>query len=158
MARGRFPIACLVVAATAAPFAVADLAAADLGRAEARAQAASVLHAVNAARRAHGLAPLRRGRRLGGSARAYALHMLRTGYFGHRARLRVACRCRFMGEVLAWHTGRRPRPRLVVRLWLASPPHRRLLLSSRFSSLGTGLARGRFLGRQATVWVGHLAG
>jgi uncharacterized protein YkwD len=152
----------VLLVAAAAPAATLHARAVDadahLSVAEARAQAQAVVGAVNEARRAYGLHPLRRARRLCGSARAYALRMLRADFFGHQARLPIACRCRTRGEVLAWHSGLRPRARLVVRMWLASPPHRRLLLSPAFSSLGAGLARGGFIGRQATVWVGHPAG
>jgi uncharacterized protein YkwD len=161
LARGRFPIVLLLFLVAALPAALqarAGDAEARLSAAAARMNARTVVQAVNEARRAHGLRPLRRAGRIGGSARGYALRMLRADFFGHLSPLRIACRCRVVGEVLAWHSGRRPRPRLAVRMWLASPGHRRLLLGPWFSRLGSGLARGEFMGRQATVWVGRLGG
>jgi uncharacterized protein YkwD len=45
-----------------------------------------------------------------------------------------------IGENLAWRTGR-PSPRAVVSAWLASGPHRRILLQPAYRAIGIGIAR-----------------
>jgi uncharacterized protein YkwD len=111
---------------------------------------------INQVRRAHGLARLRPSFSLFISSRHYARRMMRSDYFGHRARIQVARRFRLAGETLAWHSGWRCSPRRTVRRWMGSPPHRAVLLSSRFTRLGVGRARGRYGRRAATMWVAHV--
>jgi uncharacterized protein YkwD len=111
---------------------------------------------INKIRRAHGLANLRPSYSLFISAKGYARRMIRSDYFGHQARIPVASRFRAAGETLAWHSGWRLSPRRTVRRWMHSPPHRALLLSSRFTRLGVGRARGRYGQRMATMWVAHV--
>jgi uncharacterized protein YkwD len=115
-----------------------------------------MLKKINNIRRAHGLARLRPSYSLFISAKVYARRMIRSDYFGHQARIPVASRFRAAGETLAWHSGWRLAPRKTVRSWMHSPPHRAVLLSSRFSRLGVGRARGRYAGRIATMWVAHV--
>jgi hypothetical protein len=45
-----------------------------------------------------------------------------------------------------------------VRSWMASPPHRALILHPGFRWLGAGPARGTLAGRRVTTWVLHLGG
>ena|SRR3712207_6588397 len=111
---------------------------------------------INKIRRAHGVHKLRPSYSLFISSRRYARRMMRSDYFGHQARIPVAARFRSAGETLAWHSGWRLRPRLTVRRWMHSPPHRAVLLSSRFTRVGFGLARGRYGRSAATMWVAHL--
>ena len=111
---------------------------------------------VNQIRRAHGLARLRPSFSLFRSARHYARRMIRSDYFGHQARIRVARRFRLAGETLAWHSGWRLSPRQTVWQWMRSPSHRAVLLSSRFTRLGVGQSRGRYGRRRATMWVAHV--
>jgi uncharacterized protein YkwD len=113
---------------------------------------------VNAVRSGQGLRPLRAEPRLGRSAGRYAQWMLRHDYFGHLERIRAASGFSLVGENLAWHTGLRPRVAGTVRAWLDSPPHRALMLSSRFRWIGAGMARGRLDGLISTTWVLHLGG
>ncbi len=47
-----------------------------------------------------------------------------------------------MGENLAWGTKHRGRPSAIVAAWLASPPHRRVMLHSRSRVVGIGVAHG----------------
>ena len=107
--------------------ALAPPGAAGVGRAQ-----SEMVGAVNGARAAHGLRPLRPAKRLQRSARAYARWMLRANYFGHVDRIRTRARFNRLGETLAWHSDRRPRVRRTVRSWLRSPPHRALILSGGF--------------------------
>ena len=111
---------------------------------------------INKVRRAHGVPKLRPSYSLFVSSRRYARRMMRRDYFGHQARIPVASRWRSAGETLAWHGGWRTRPRKTVRRWMASAPHRAILLSRRFSRLGVGKARGRYGRAVATMWVAHV--
>jgi|Tabmets5t2r1_1033131.scaffolds.fasta_scaffold75552_2 uncharacterized protein YkwD len=113
---------------------------------------------VNGVRAGQGLRPLRPEPRLDRSAGSYAAWMLRHDYFGHLERIRAASGFSVVGENLAWHTGLRPRVAGTVRAWLNSPPHRALMLSSRFRWIGAGMARGRLDGLASTTWVLHLGG
>jgi len=81
---------------------------------------------------------------------------MRTDYFGHLSRIPVASRWSVAGETLEWHRGWRLRPRLVVSMWMHSPSHRAILLSSRFTRIGVGRARGRYGRTMATMWVAHV--
>ena len=116
-----------------------------------------MVRTINGIRHAHGLPRLRQADSLFDSARRYANRMMRTGRFGHLARIPVAPRWRIAGETLEWHTGWRLRPRRTVELWMSSPEHRGILLARRFRRIGVGYARGRFRGARATMWVAHLA-
>jgi uncharacterized protein YkwD len=111
---------------------------------------------INKVRRAHDLPKLRPSFSLFISSRRYARRMMRQDWFGHQARISVARRFSSVGETLSWHRGWRLSPRRTVRRWMASPSHRAVLLSRRFTRVGVGRARGR-LGRAiATVWVAHV--
>ena len=116
-----------------------------------------MFHKINKIRRAHGLARMHPSLRLFYSSRRYARRMLRSDYFGHLARIPVAGRFRMAGETLAWHSGWRLSPRRTVGQWMGSPPHRAVLLSSSFTRLGVGRARGYYGSRRATMWVAHVA-
>ncbi|HWI72766.1 MAG TPA: hypothetical protein VNT55_12495 [Baekduia sp.] len=49
---------------------------------------------------------------------------------------------RWLGEDLAWGTGRHAAPAWIVRAWMHSPPHRRVMLSTRARVAGVGVADG----------------
>jgi uncharacterized protein YkwD len=116
-----------------------------------------MVRTINKIRHAYGLPGLKPAYSLFASARVYSRHMMQTDYFGHQARIPVASRWRTAGETLAWHTGWRLAPRRTVSQWMGSSSHRALLLSSRFTRIGVGRARGKYAGRMATMWVAHLA-
>jgi uncharacterized protein YkwD len=106
--------------------------------------------AVNAERMRHGLKPLAQHQTLQRSATAFAHRLVRTDRFAHDTRIRVpGTRFRRLGEALA-QGGPAFTPADAVRAWMGSPPHRRLLLSRRFTHAGAGAAG-------ATVRVLHLA-
>ena len=122
-----------------------------------------LLQAVNAARKAYGLRPLRLDSTLTEAARAHTSDMLRRDYFAHgnfpgrMAAFHVGGHT--AGENLAWGSGSYGRAGEVVREWLASPEHRANLLAAAFSRIGIGLARGTFLGTgDATVVTADFAG
>jgi len=118
---------------------------------------AVMFNQINKIRRAHGLKRMRPSLSLFYSARRYAHRMIRTDYFGHLATISLTRRFRMAGETLAWHSGWRLSPRRTVWQWMGSPGHRAVLLSSSFTRLGVGSARGNYGGRRATMWVAHVA-
>jgi uncharacterized protein YkwD len=124
---------------------------------------AGVLAAVNAARTAHGLGPLRLDLTLRSAARSHSADMLRRNYFAHGAfATRMAAfhvQGRQAGENLAWGSGPYGRAGAMIREWLASPEHRANLLSPVYSRIGIGLVRGSFQGTAgATVVTADFAG
>lgn len=64
----------------------------------------------------------------------------------------------YLGEVLAWGIGSSATAHDVMRRWLASPPHRKVLLDARFHCLGVRRRRLALKGapRGAVLWVAHL--
>ena len=115
-----------------------------------------MVRTINKIRHAYGLPTLRPAHSLFASARGYSRRMMRSDYFGHLSRIPVASRWRAAGETIGWHSGWRLTPRKAVWRWMASPPHRAVLLSRRFTRIGVGGARGRYGRRMATMWVAHV--
>ena len=117
----------------------------------------SLLTAMNEARQANGLRPLRADWRLERAARAHSSKMLRTGTFYHgafSARIRrVGVRSPRVGENLAWGQGSLGAARSIVSMWLASPEHRANLLHARYRIVGVGALRGCFAGHHHTLMV-----
>jgi uncharacterized protein YkwD len=118
---------------------------------------------INAERRSRGLRSLRPSARLSEAARRHSRDMVRRHYFSHTApggltlpeRIRRTGYMRaandwFVGETLAWGTEARGTARSVVRAWMHSPQHRRVMMGRSFRDLGVGVARG--------VPYRHLAG
>jgi uncharacterized protein YkwD len=129
----------------------------------ARSSEAGVLAAVNAARAAHGLRPLRLDPTLRSAARSHSTDMLRRNYFAHGAfAARMAAfrvQGRQAGENLVWGAGPYGRAGAMISEWLASPEHRANLLSPVYSRIGIGLVRGTFQGTAgATVVTADFAG
>jgi uncharacterized protein YkwD len=115
-----------------------------------------MVHKINKIRHAYGLHRLRPAFSLFASAKVYSHRMMRSDYFGHLSRIPVASGWSAAGETLEWHQGWRLRPRRVVSMWMHSAPHRAVLLSNRFTSIGVGRARGRYGRAMATMWVAHV--
>lgn len=107
---------------------------------------------INKVRAKHDLQPLRTAPKLMRSSRDYARHLIRTDTFAHGSSYAKAG-FETTGETLAFHRGQMRRPWPILRMWLASPAHRALILSASFSHVGAGLASGRFDGVKATIWV-----
>lgn len=115
---------------------------------------AATLCLINSARRAHDLPSLRLDARLMLAARRHSADMVRRGYFSHVSPggARIAQRLRRVGyvgvcawragETLAWGYGDERTPASRVAAWLASPPHRRVLLDPGYRDAGVGTARG----------------
>lgn len=100
----------------------------------------ALLAAVNEARAAHGLRPVRLAWPLQDRAHRYAAYLLRTDRFAH------APLPRGVRENLAWGTPNASAARQIVRMWLESPGHRANLLWRGARRAGVGLARGEFRG------------
>jgi uncharacterized protein YkwD len=110
---------------------------------------------VNLARGVRGVAPLHASASLNQSASAFASRLMRLDVFGHASSIKAGGGFRHLGEVLRLHSGRQARHVATVRAWLASPPHRRVILSRAFRYAGAGIAQGAFKGRSSTIWVMH---
>ena len=139
-----FAVVALILAGEAQP--------ASLTRTE-----SSLLTVMNQVRLAHGVQPLRPDWRLERAARSHSSKMLSAGVFFHgafNARIRsVGVRAPRLGENLAWGVGRAARARAIVRMWLASPGHRRNLLDRGYRLVGVGALRGNFSGRQGALMI-----
>jgi len=122
----------------------------------------SLLTVMNQVRTAHGVSPLRADSRLERAARSHSSKMLRVGVFFHgafNARIRsVGIRTPRVGENLAYSVGRLARAHAIVRMWLASPSHRRNLLDGGYRLVGVGALRGHFGGRGVVMITTDFAG
>ena len=129
-----------------------------------------LLAAINAERQRRGLKPLRPSRALAQAADGHARAMGTDGFFAHESRDGTSASARIRrhyrvegygrwltGETLLW---RSPGvgPQEALALWLASAPHRRVLLSPAFREVGIAAVRatrapGVFGGRGVTIVV-----
>ena len=116
---------------------------------------ASLLQTMNSVRTSHGLAPLRLDVRLLRAARSHSADMMRRQYFAHGSVagrvLAHGARGPVFGEDLAWGTG--VTAQWVVDQWLASPPHRAVLLRAGFRRIGVGISFGSFAGHGGAAVV-----
>jgi uncharacterized protein YkwD len=118
-----------------------------------------VVRLVNAVRIDHGLRRLYFSRRLSRAARTHSADMSRRGFFSHvssdgtpmHMRVRSFYPARTVGEALAAIRGRRGAASTAVRLWMASPPHRAILLGTSFRRMGVGGMHGAWGG--APAWL-----
>jgi uncharacterized protein YkwD len=130
---------------------------------------AEIVRALNRVRAERGLLALRASPGLGTAARFHSRSMLDGGFFGHETpggqsfgdRIRRFYPSRgwqtwSVGETLLATEGQGTTASAVVSAWLASPPHRRIVLSPTFRDIGLGAfssvsAPGEFGGMQAVV-------
>jgi len=128
----------------------------------------SILAEINAVRRAHGLAPVRGSAALDRAAGGHSRAMATVGFFSHTSpdgtvfwkRIARSYSSRgydywTVGENLLWSSSGLDGAR-VVRMWLNSPPHRRVLLNrlwreAGISAVHTSEAPGDFGGGEATI-------
>jgi uncharacterized protein YkwD len=114
-----------------------------------------VLRLLNHVRASHGLPALNTDRRLALAARGHSADMVSRRYFAHASpegeqavgRVRrtgwLEGRARWrIGEDLAWGIGGPGTPAGVVRAWMHSPPHRRIILTRVYRVVGIGVATG----------------
>jgi uncharacterized protein YkwD len=127
-----------------------------------------VLTELNAIRRSHGLAPVSLSRSLSSAADAHSRSMARFGYFEHESRDGSAFWKRIqrfygpsgydtwsVGENLLWSSGG-VNPSRALKLWMASPGHRKNILTARWREVGLSAvtvagAPGVFGGRDVVI-------
>jgi len=116
--------------------------------------------AINKTRAAHGLGSVALDARLVESARLHSRDMVQGGYFQHGAswwrRLEAVGVTRgTVGEILGWygHPAVAVAVPVLVKMWLQSPEHRRILLNPIYRNVGVGVAVGRFEGYSTAVVV-----
>jgi uncharacterized protein YkwD len=112
-----------------------------------------VLNLLNDIRRDHKLPPFTFNAALRSSAREHSSDMLARQYFEHDApgetfdhRIRRHLKSSLVGENIAWGTGRYASPEALVKLWMNSPTHRRIILMRDLRRVGLGVAVGTFDG------------
>jgi uncharacterized protein YkwD len=128
----------------------------------------ALLCAINAQRHSHGLRAVRSNSRLEAAARRHSRDMVANRYFSHstpagstpadrvrRTGYLRSARSWTVGENLAWGAGPLGSARGVVRAWMHSPEHRKVLLWPSFNEVGIGVARGapRRLRRPAMTYT-----
>jgi uncharacterized protein YkwD len=120
----------------------------------------AIVRAINRQRSKHGLSNLKSSRRLARAADFHSWEMLDADYFAHESRdggpfaerVRRYANHRALGETLAMLGGCGPKAaRRVVRMWMNSPGHRAILLSSSFKRVGLGRRSGDLGGSRACL-------
>jgi uncharacterized protein YkwD len=110
---------------------------------------------INEQRAATGLSALRRDRRLSRAASGFSTAMVRQGFFDHVAPdgSTVVERARAAGygggalaETIGWGAGELATPAAIVSGWMASPPHRSILLDGAYHRIGLGVESGSPIG------------
>jgi uncharacterized protein YkwD len=123
---------------------------------------AAVLCLVNKQRAARGVAALKVNKRLQKAAGRHARDMQQHHYFDHQrpggpdltARLdRAGWYGHAWGENIAYGCGPMATPRVTVRSWMHSPPHRSIMLSGTYRQAGVGVAGGAPCGGSGALWV-----
>jgi uncharacterized protein YkwD len=121
-----------------------------------------IVRLINRARASHHLPLLRVNTHLVDAARFHSTEMLRYGYFDHDSlhpsrawdqRVRSYLQRSKVGETLAWGAGTFASPAKTVKMWLASPPHRTILLDPSFRVIGIGRVLGAFDGTGGVAMV-----
>lgn len=130
------------------------------GAAPVLATEASVLVLLNQQRAAHDLLPLALDRQLTRVATSHSADMMRRGYFAHDGpedtwdvRIRRHVKRPLLGEILEFGAGKRRTAPGIVKAWMQSPPHRRVILTHDLRLIGIGIVTGTFRGQEDTVMV-----
>lgn len=111
-----------------------------------------IVDAINQQRSSHGLAAVGGSRGLSRAANFHSSQMLAHNFFAHESRdgspfdnrVRRFTRHRALGETLAMHSGGcgSGSAGRFVQMWMNSPGHRAILLSSGFGRVGVGKRAG----------------
>jgi uncharacterized protein YkwD len=114
----------------------------------------SLLTAINSARAAAGVAPLRASVPLNSAATWQSQVLARAGILDHTSPdgstlIDRLTRVRWHGSAAGEDLAVAPTPASAVAMWMQSPGHRENLLRASFRSVGLGLARGVWNGRSA---------
>jgi uncharacterized protein YkwD len=153
---GTAPAAPAPVAGAAGGCPAAGARASRVGSAAAR---AAMVCLINQQRARSGRGALAADARLGRAAGRHAADMARRNYFSHvspsgrtpSARARAAGWHGRVGEMIAWGCGALATPRSTARAWMASAPHRAIMLGPG-RAVGIGFKRGPGCGGRA-YWV-----
>jgi uncharacterized protein YkwD len=119
----------------------------------------AVLRELNRVRAHYHLQPVASDRRMNRGAYEHSRDMARHHYFAHGAWsgrvARAAGQAKGIGEVLGWlsRTSADSEARWLVKSWLASPPHRVVLLDGQFRRVGIGRAAAQFGTTAAAVYT-----
>lgn len=120
----------------------------------------AIVRAINRQRSKHGLSKLRSSRRLARAADYHSWEMLDADYFAHEsrdggpfdARVRRFAKHKTLGETLAMLGGCGGKAAgRTVRMWMNSPGHRAILLSSSYRKVGIGKRAGDLRGSRACL-------
>jgi uncharacterized protein YkwD len=128
---------------------------------------------IDRVRSRHGRRALRANRQLGGVAQSQVSSMLRWNYFADLrpsgqtplalvagTRYRTHARFIAVGQNIAWASGRAATPQHIVAEWMASPPHRAIILSGEFRDAGVAvmpaLPSELGAGSRGALWVVEL--
>ncbi len=130
-------------------------------------QARTVRCLLNVERARHGLRALHANAKLTVAAAGHSRAMVHSNVFDHNApdgspeqRVHDAgYHYSSLGETIAWGTGSYGTPAGTVQRWMASPPHRRIILTARLRDVGVGITfgaplRGRSGGATVTADFG----
>jgi uncharacterized protein YkwD len=152
---------CLLAAFCAVP------GAASAGPARLDQRERAMIQNINHERARYGLAPVRAIKALNRAADHHSWEMLDANYFAHEsrnggsfhARVRRYVRPHALGETLAMLGGGcgRGSARQVVRMWMNSPGHRAILLSSRYRRVGVAKRVGSLGSTHACVVTADFA-
>jgi uncharacterized protein YkwD len=149
-------VCAVALAAGTAPAGAAPAACAGAGLypvpADVPAVQTATLCLVNRVRAAHGLHPLHFNRELGRVATSQVTHMVRGDYFADvrpsgQTPMSLVEVTRYpahaadfaVGQNIAWGTGSDTTPAHIVAEWMASPPHREIMLESEFRDAGVAV-------------------
>ncbi len=148
-------LGCLLAAILAVP----AFAAAGTSRLDKRERA--IVHRINVQRAEYGLAKVRPSRRLSRAADYHSWEMLNANYFAHQSanggsfadRLRRYTHKHALGETLAMLGGgcSHGSAGRIVGMWMNSPGHREILLSSEYRRIGVAARTGMLGGTKACV-------
>ena len=114
---------------------------------------AALLCLHNEERAARGLPALKENTRLRRAAAGHSADMVAEGYFSHEGdgtfvdRILDAGYARrndgwSLGENLAWGTGELATPRTMMEAWMASPGHRKTIVTRAYRDIGFGVRLG----------------
>jgi uncharacterized protein YkwD len=124
----------------------------------------AMLRQLNRVRASHHLGAVREDKRMDRGALGHSRDMARRGYFAHGPWpgrvMASAGSARSVGEVIGWRVQSSPRSEAtnLVREWLGSPPHRRVLLDGGFRRVGIGRATAASGGNPTALYTVDYAG
>jgi uncharacterized protein YkwD len=124
------------------------------GAASTRETQAQVVVLFNQQRAAHGLKPLSIDAKLTEAAASHSANMLQKGYFAHNGpqgawdvRIGRFVKRQVIGEILSEGSGEYATPAGMVKAWMNSPEHRRIILTPDLRLVGLGVSTGAYAGQ-----------